>query len=330
MSNKKLSVIVTLYNVEPYVIRTTRSIISQAFKGLEVILVDDGSTDCSLDVCVNHLSGVDVIPIRQKNTGPGGARNTGIRAASGEYVMFIDGDDFILPETFQNILAVLEDEQPDVLFGRYMRWLPDTGLMAIPNPRLSVPREVSLSIEYLLGVFPELSWNSAWRYICKREFILQHEIFFDPSMYCEDMKWVLELLDALEKNVGKLSFLLEPFYAYNYKRPNSIMNGTSPKRLIDLTTIISEALERYRDRPVICRELVWQSFYYINEYCTFPKSDRKEIYKGYQKVLPLFGLSRSNLYRIAGKCQNPVLFYMMSVGMFVVKHLRRVWIRHRT
>ena len=323
MHNKKLSVIVTLYNVELYADRVARSITSQAFKGLEVILVDDGSADRSLEVCVNHLSGVDIIPIRQKNIGPGGARNTGIKVASGEYIMFIDGDDFILPETFENIIAVLEAEQPDVLFGRYMRWMPDAGLMADFKPRFTPLREVNFRVEDILEVFPEPSWNSVWRYVCKREFILLNEIFFDPSMYCEDLKWVLELLDALEKNLGRLSFLQKPFYAYNYIRLGSIMNGTSPKRLTDLTLIVAEALEKYSDRPAMCKELVWQTFYYINQYCTFPKAERKEIYRSYQKVFPLFELSRSNLYYIVSKFRNPVMFYGLSVGMFAVNYSRK-------
>ena len=323
--DKKLSIIIPLYNVEPYVHRAAESIAAQAFDGLEVILVDDGSTDNSSDTFIKHAPGINVTTIKQKNTGPGGARNTGICAASGDYIMFIDGDDFLLPSALQNILTALEKEQPDVLFGRYLRWMPDAGLLKSERHQFNPPKDPRLRTEYILSVFPEPSWNSAWRYICRRDFILQQELFFEPTMYCEDMKWVLELLYAVEMTEKKLSFLPEPFYAYNYRRPGSIMNGTSPKRLIDLTAIIAEALEKYQDRPEICKELIWQVFYYINEYCTFGKVDRKEIYRGYKKVLPLFGLSRVVRYKLTSWCQNPVLFYGLSIGLFIGKYARRIW-----
>ncbi|MCL1998529.1 MAG: hypothetical protein FWG65_07165, partial [Turicibacter sp.] len=178
--------------------------------------------------------------------------------------------------------------------------------------------------EYILGVFPEPSWNSAWRYVCKRDFILENGLFFAPTMYCEDMKWVLELLGKLEETAGKLAFLPEPFYAYNYRRTGSIMNSTSPKRILDLTTIIAEMLPKYRERPIVCWELIWQVFYYINEYCTFTWTERRLIFQKYQKILPMFGLAEIRFYAIIGKISNKTLFYWLSVAMFIGNTIKRI------
>ncbi|MCL1998684.1 MAG: hypothetical protein FWG65_07950, partial [Turicibacter sp.] len=177
--------------------------------------------------------------------------------------------------------------------------------------------------EYILGVFPEPSWNSAWRYVCKRDFILENGLFFAPTMYCEDMKWVLELLGKLEETAEKLAFLPEPFYAYNYRRTGSIMNSTSPKRILDLTAIIAEMLPKYRERPIVCRELVWQVFYYINEYCTFTKNERRLIFTGYLRVLPMFGFANYFPYKMVGKITNKTLFYWLSAGMYTIKRTRQ-------
>jgi len=331
----KISVIIPVYNIAEYLPRCIESILSQADQEIEVILINDGSTDESATLC-DSLVQEDFLKrirvIHQKNTGPGGARNTGIKAAIGEYIMFVDGDDFILPGTLKNITHALERDKPDVLFGRYLRWVQNRGFIKCKKNgkenfdlKFSPPNDPKLRTEYIIGIFPETSWNSAWRYICKRDLLLRHQLYFNPIMYCEDLKWVLELLDALEGESAKVSFLQEPFYAYNYKRPDSIMNSTSPKRVIDLTAIIAEALPRYKTRPIICKELVWQVFYYINEYCRFDERDRIQIFNGYKKVLPLFRLSGSLLYRLVGKCRYQALFYGLSAVLSGIKYVRWMW-----
>ena len=92
----KISVVVPVFNVEDYLCACIESIINQSFRDLEIILVNDGSTDSSLDIC-NTFSARDqrITVINQKNTGLSGARNSGIKAARGEYILFVDSDDFI-------------------------------------------------------------------------------------------------------------------------------------------------------------------------------------------------------------------------------------------
>ncbi|MCL1999350.1 MAG: glycosyltransferase family 2 protein, partial [Turicibacter sp.] len=116
----KLSVIIPMYNVGEYVRRAAESLLIGGVEDwLEVIAVDDGSTDDTISICEESFGNfANFQLISQPNTGPGGARNTGITAATGEYIMFLDGDDFLLPNALQNILALLEKENPTVLFGR--------------------------------------------------------------------------------------------------------------------------------------------------------------------------------------------------------------------
>lgn len=322
---KQLSVILPLHNVEGYVAKAAESIRSQAFDGLEVVVVDDGSSDNSLEACLDGLRALDVVAVSQENTGPGGARNAGLLAASGLYVMFVDGDDFLLPGAFESILQVLESERPDVLFGRYLRWTPETGFLEVRKYRFDPPKDPEKRTEYILGALPEPSWN-VWRYICRRELIIEHGILFESSMYCEDVKWIMELLSAAERTSGRISFLPKPFYAYNYRRPNSIMNSYTIKRIVDLNTIVEELLDKYQDRPAICRILIWQSFFYINEYCAFGKDERERIFQSYRVVLPRYVLSNSVIHRIAGKMDNPALFYTLSLSLAAVKNMRRAFL----
>ena len=329
MDEKKLSIIIPLHNVEGYVHKAADSIAAQSFASLEVIAIDDGSTDASLDVCTAHLAGIDTIAIRQENTGPGGARNAGLRAASGEYILFLDSDDFLLPGALEKIASALERDRPDVLYGRYLRWTQRSGFLAAKKYDFAPPDDAEKRTEYILGALPEPSWN-VWRYVCRREFLAECGIFFENSMLCEDVKWVLALLDATEKADGKISYLPEPFYAYNYKRTDSIMNSKTVKRLVDLNTIIGDLADQYRDRPGICKALIRQSFFYINEYCTFKKPERRQIHDSYKKTLPRYALSSAPLHRIARRMGSPPLFYLLSVALYAVKRIRRALINIST
>jgi glycosyltransferase involved in cell wall biosynthesis len=311
-----ISVILPLYNVAAWAAKAAASVASQPFAPgeAEVILIDDGSTDGSLARCQEGLGGREALVLRQANAGPGSARNAGLRAASGEYILFLDGDDFLLPGAWVNLQKALAD-RPDVLLGRYCRWRPG-GLIrggdypfAPPGPGFT---------EYILGGLPEPAWN-VWRYVCKRELIVRQGLFFPEGVLCEDVQWVLALLEA----AGSVAFLPEPFYAYNDRRPNSIMNSHSLKRLLDLNAAMAQLLDQYGGRPGLCRVLARESFYYINEYIDCTKAERQAVYDCYQAMLPRLGRSPALAHRCASLCRAKPAFFLLAAALWAVKHGRR-------
>ncbi len=110
--NKKVSVIIPLYNAEKYIGRTLQSVLSQTYDNLEIIIVDDESPDNSVKIC-KQFTDSRIKILHQKNRGLPGSRNTGIRYASGDYIAFIDADDIWLPEKLAKHIAHLESN-PDV------------------------------------------------------------------------------------------------------------------------------------------------------------------------------------------------------------------------
>ncbi|HBO03255.1 MAG TPA: glycosyl transferase family 2 [Eubacterium sp.] len=113
--NKKVSVIVPIYNVAPFVAKCIESIMQQSYKNIEIVLVDDGSTDDSGKICDEYEKKDERITvIHKKNAGVSAARNRGIDASTGDYVCFVDGDDYIMQDYVEYLLKLAEDNNTDI------------------------------------------------------------------------------------------------------------------------------------------------------------------------------------------------------------------------
>jgi len=113
----KLSIIIPVYNIENYISRCLNSIINQNLlkEDYEIVIVDDGSTDNSLEIINEYLERVNLIIYKQENKGAAFARNKGIELASGTYIYFIDGDDYLAEQVLGRFVALMENEKLDVL-----------------------------------------------------------------------------------------------------------------------------------------------------------------------------------------------------------------------
>ncbi len=222
----KVSVIIPVYNVKPYLERCVQSVMRQTFKDVEILLVDDGSTDGSGEVC-DHLatSQTNIIVIHQKNQGLSGARNTGISRAKGEYVIFLDSDDVWL---LDNGLELLFKESPKgcdlIVFKRVDFWKngrredsKDYDLRTIASFSDS-----SKVFEYLIK--EQRFQLSACFLMTRRQILTENDIFFPIGLLDEDISWNLRLWQFVQT----VSFHNLPFYGY-YHRDNSITTTFSLK-----------------------------------------------------------------------------------------------------
>lgn len=117
-----ISVIIPMYNAEKYVGKCLNSLLNQTYKDLEIIIVNDGSKDNSQAVCEAFAQqDKRIILINTENRGAGSARNTGIETAKGEYISFIDSDDYVCPDYYERLLYMIEQTEADIAIGRYQR-----------------------------------------------------------------------------------------------------------------------------------------------------------------------------------------------------------------
>lgn len=195
MDQPLISVIVPVYNVERYLIGCVDSIIAQSYKNLEVILVDDGSTDNSGIICDSYLSKDERIKvIHQDNKGLSAARNSGIDISKGEYIGFVDSDDYIHPEMYSRLMKDIIDHDVLLSFCQFNRF-KDGGMIEefslSNNTSLYSPHDVIF--ESLVGE----RWWEAWTKLFHRS--LFSSLRFPEGRTNEDYAIMMYIYDLCEK-----------------------------------------------------------------------------------------------------------------------------------
>lgn len=214
---KSISIIVPVYNVEKYLDACMHSVINQTVKPLEVILVDDGSTDSSSIICDKYSKEYDNIHvIHQKNGGLSEARNTGLVAAKGEYIIFLDSDDTIIPETCNAFLSAIGDREVDIAIGNLAVIREDSRTVKMHT--LSDSERILSGEEFLKT---ELKHNTMYAPVVQgvysRQFLLDNQLFFVSGLLHED-----EIFTPTAIAVAK-QLLPTDIVFYNHMiRPNSI------------------------------------------------------------------------------------------------------------
>lgn len=226
-----ISIIVAIYNVEPYIERCIDSILVQNYKNLEIILVDDGSTDSCSRICDNYAK-IDnrIKVIHQPNLGLSEARNSGIKIAMGKYVAFVDGDDFISPNMYKLLHRTVTQTNSDISVCRYERNLDNINESS--NLREVVFKELSgdYRLDYLFS--NEICGNYAWNKLYKKE--LFDDICFPKGKHYEDMF----IMHKVFLKAKKIVLIENKLYYYIYRKGQITDSEIS---LLDTDTI--KALE---------------------------------------------------------------------------------------
>ena len=231
----KVSVIIPVYNVQDYLKECVDSVLSVNVD-LEIVLVDDGSTDGSGALC-DQLAQVDsrIRVVHQENGGLSAARNTGIQNCSGDYVMFLDSDDFLDPKKTEKMLLALVTE-PDILMGLYRNYYTD-GRYEEENGDGFLAVAGAVSVEEFLDHIPPTGsscYMIACRFVVRRRLLLENDLFFFTGIYHEDEEWTQRLFCAATSVYVSHEF----FYQYRQGRYGAITSTVRPKHIHDSLTIM--------------------------------------------------------------------------------------------
>ena len=234
-----ISIIVPVFNVKDYLDRCVKSLVAQTFTNIEIILVDDGSTDGSSALCdklVKTDSRIKVI--HQKNGGLSDARNCGIKNASGDFIMFIDSDDYISNDSCERFVSLIDDEC-DIIVGEATLIKKDN--VSYQKHDCLIEGKLYTNREYIIR---SINHNEFYAPVCfniyRRSFLVDNSLFFKEGIYHEDM----EVLLRTYLNARCIKCLKYPFYQYVI-REDSITTKKSgnSKNVSDLFDIYTEWLK---------------------------------------------------------------------------------------
>lgn len=271
------SVIVPVYEVEDYLDRSIKSVLSQNFNSFEIILVDDGSPDQSGKICDTYADlSFKIKVIHKLNGGASDARNVGLTAATGDYIIFLDGDDYWEgTEVLKDMHEILATKNPDLLvFGSTdvydeeqisINIYKEFHVEEIEKDKTSAIKSLILNNQ-----FP----GAAWKFFVKRKLLTENEIFFIKGIKAEDIDWVLHVF-YVAKEFQAVNY---NFHRYVKDRSASVTNTADIKSLNDVLFSVDKWYDKLKNENTEWADylLSYLAFQYLTTYLIFFKLKVKE------------------------------------------------------
>lgn len=242
-----ISVIVPVYNVESYLQECVDSLLAQDMPGLELIFVNDGSTDGSRGILEEYSRMYDnVIVIDQENSGQSVAKNNGVKAASGKYISFVDADDIMMEGALRVLFDKAEQNSCPMVVGGVMLYWAETGRMKHYDS-LHVSENRKYSGKEVCGMLLREEMHCVMHAkIYRRDCWLEHGVSFPAGQIYEDMLPAFSIVMAC----GECMFVDRPCYKYRMREDSSVA-VTTPKKVRDLLKSLGDVKRFVLDNDVV-------------------------------------------------------------------------------
>lgn len=324
-----VTVVVAVYNIEKYIEKCIRSVIAQTWKDIEILLIDDGSTDSSGNICDSYAKTDDRIRVIHKvNGGISDVRNVGLEKATGSYLMYVDGDDYIAPNYVEKAVKCAEHYKAEVVIFDYQEIEEATGRRECW--KMDAPRETKLTIEEYpaLLIMTPSPCNKIYRISLWERCGLRYPV----GRVYEDLTITPQLLLNAESIVYMES---EPLYYY-ILHEGSIMRSQNFKKSLDNRKAAMENLMTYfKENNMFDRYaseleyLMFEHVYFIpTKEVIYYDSKSEYLEKFRQYVFEIFPKADKNLYvkRLLSKKDRLLLFLMkrrMYCGITLLSKMRK-------
>jgi len=324
MEELKVSIVVPVYNVEKYLKQCVESILAQGYENKEIILVDDGSTDNSPYMCDRFAAENDNVKvIHKENGGLSDARNHGIKSATGDYILFVDSDDFIEPDSLDVIMDSVNQNPVDIVFLEAQKYFEDGS---------TVPFYDGITKDGVYGktrtqVFDFLSRcckypASACTKLIRRKLFENPDILFEPGLLSEDLDWAMKLF--LEADSFDYCGIM--YYNYRQSREGSITNTVDMKNMYDVLYILEKWKEIAKtksdsEKNFILSQMAYEVPIIIYLYDILDKKERKKIKNRIVALLSLLKVRRETKYRCV-----TIMCYISGIGFTskILGYVRKV------
>lgn len=312
MQKGKISIIVPIYNSENDLDQCIESIVNQTYKNLEIILVNDGSTDNSVNICKNwEANDSRIILIDKQNEGVAKTRNEGLKIATGDYIGFVDHDDFIEPEMYKTMLVDMEEHNADIVM------CSSTGIYEDGTTTKAYPNYKSFEIEKeslikRMQSYEKIFCSSVWSKLYKRKVV--RDLKFDTEIILGDDYYFNGIAYT---NINK--FYYDECSLYNYRiREGSISRRKVDNHFFDKYLVVDELSNYYEMNNIGEKEdfdIMRYSISYEILYGLYLYGGNKETKKKWKKI---FELS-------AKKCD--IKSFKDKIKIMMMKHFTGIYVK---
>lgn len=320
----KLSLVIPMYNVELYIEKCLNSCINQDLSSneYEIIIVNDGSKDTSLsraEAIARKHNNIKIIS--QENGGLSSARNTGLKNAKGEYIWFIDSDDWIEPNVLKNLYQIASHNNLDILRffwniidEKNKKYTDSSGIINTPiyNKTLS-------GIEYTKKVLGTVLYVPSFLY--RKQFLIEHSFSFKEGITYEDVEFNTKVIPL----ASKIMSIPQIYYNY-FQRNNSITKQISPKTIDDFSTVLTFLYKRRKAFPDCENYFNWLIDSFVCWGIILCSEGNKEIQKKY--IITLKQWNFKKIHYVMGRRNNMIkfLFNLNPYYSFpLIKLLRQIY-----
>ncbi len=324
MNQPLVSVIIPVYNSEPYLKQCLENILGQTYSNLQIILVNDGSTDGSLSVC-RQVSDPRVEVYSKENGGASSARNFGLQYRKGEYVLFVDSDDALKSDAVEILVCKAEDTQADCVYFEADNDTEEEGI-AVKKQGLMQAIEYPLSDGNTLidSLLEHKNYHAVPFLYFARSDLYDRGLSFEEGIMFEDELFSFNLLRMCRKVVC----LKEVLY-YRKVRANSVMTSTGKERFRfhSISVVYERLYERFlggENDPVFCRYLSRIGMLWLGYWEQLSKEIRSEVEERYrtikQQILQHRGFGSKEL---VARCHSRILWFVTILPGRVLKKIRK-------
>lgn len=318
-----ITIILPIYNVEKYLEESLRSILNQSYKDYELIVVDDGSTDKSLDILNKYKSKFNKIKIFTKdNRGVSEARNLALSHAKGDYILFVDSDDFLKKDMVEKMVLKAKESQSDIVISNYCLYYEENKFY---KALTDMPKAITYSSFQVIDMILKYKFQGQlWNKLFKYSFLKENNFTFEEGRYIQDIFPVFKVISKAKK----ITYIDDELYFYR-QREGSTVHKRNKKLTEDyyhaMTSIINfiekNEIEVSKNSLKTFKSYVFSYFIYHytnedlnNNYRRFKKSKYKDINLHLREFLFLTGLSYKDKLRIA----------LWKMGLFnIIKRVKR-------
>lgn len=237
MERVKISVIIPVYNVEKYIRECVESVLNQTFKDIEIIAVNDGTKDNSIKIIEEYLSDGRLKIINKENGGLSSARNEGMKVARGEYIYFIDSDDFIEKDVLEVLYKNLESEKLDIVFSNFSFYNDKTKKEKKAKFTFPFEEKINKGYYFLYNGEEINVWNRLYR----KEFLEKYNFKFIEGIIYEDQDFGFKTI-LLAENI---KYIENYGYKYRVGREGSIMSSQKKEKSLKSVQILKKELKNF-------------------------------------------------------------------------------------